>query len=221
MTHDPKHNPEQQDAVQETPVNASRRKLTQASLAAPVVLGTLASRKVLAQDAWNCTISGQISGNVSRPGAVTCSSLGMTYETWKNSVTVTKSGDGAKKLSELSKLGLKDVYYYKETTTWNKKNNKLLTGTGSEKEIATLNQILTLTDDGSSPELEYGRKALLIWHNAKKHNTSGGSYNLYPISEADAVALFNALVTGNPFALPNGKSWGKTEVKAYIDLLYH
>ncbi len=70
---------------QETPqvpqVDATRRRLTKAGLAVPAVLGTLASRQVLA-DAFNCTPSGQISGNVSRPGAVVCSSLGTSPANW-------------------------------------------------------------------------------------------------------------------------------------------
>lgn len=66
------------------PVNEGRRKLTKAGLAAPAVLGILASRPVLAEAPWNCTVSGQISGNISRPGQVPCSSVGLGRSAYEN-----------------------------------------------------------------------------------------------------------------------------------------
>ena len=63
-------------------IDAGRRRLTQAGLAAPAVVGLLASRQVLGAEAWNCTPSGQVSGNVSRAGAVECRTLGVTPASW-------------------------------------------------------------------------------------------------------------------------------------------
>jgi hypothetical protein len=68
-------------------IDAGRRRLTQAGLAAPAVVGLLASRQVLGAEAWNCTPSGQVSGNVSRAGAVVCSSLGVTPASWASAAT--------------------------------------------------------------------------------------------------------------------------------------
>ena len=70
----------------EKPVNASRRKLTGAVLAGPVVLGTLASKQALGGVPYHCTISGQISGTASvRPGTTTlCDTLGRSPGFWKN-----------------------------------------------------------------------------------------------------------------------------------------
>jgi hypothetical protein len=67
-------------------VNTSRRRLTTAALAGPVVLGTLASKQALGAVPYQCTISGQISGTGSvRPQeAVVCSSLGRSPGFWKN-----------------------------------------------------------------------------------------------------------------------------------------
>jgi len=61
---------------------AARRKLTRAGLATPVVLGTLVSKPVLGQAPYNCTISGQVSGNVSSPGNADCSVLGRSPSDW-------------------------------------------------------------------------------------------------------------------------------------------
>jgi hypothetical protein len=63
-------------------VDANRRRLTKAGLAVPAVLGTLASRQVLGDVAYNCTPSGQISGNMSRPGAADCGEQGVSPTVW-------------------------------------------------------------------------------------------------------------------------------------------
>lgn len=67
-------------------VNTSRRKLTSAALAGPVILGTLVSKQALGGVPYHCTISGQISGTGSvRPQeTVVCSSLGRSPGFWKN-----------------------------------------------------------------------------------------------------------------------------------------
>ena len=62
----------------------ARRRFACAGLAAPIILGTLASKPVLGQTGapYNCTISGQVSGNVSGPADVNCATLGFTPAHW-------------------------------------------------------------------------------------------------------------------------------------------
>lgn len=65
-------------------VDEQRRRLTKGGLAAPIVLGTLLSRPVLGAAPYNCTISGQLSGNVSSHGTpVDCSTLGLSPGFWR------------------------------------------------------------------------------------------------------------------------------------------
>lgn len=80
-----KTNPTEQPAM-DKPVNASRRRLTGAVLAGPVILSTLASKQALGGVPYHCTISGQISGTASvRPGTTDdCSTLGRSPGFWKN-----------------------------------------------------------------------------------------------------------------------------------------
>jgi hypothetical protein len=68
------------------PVDEKRRRLAKGGLAAPIVLGTLLSRPVLGAAPYNCTISGQMSGNVSsHNGEITsCRSLGVSPGYWMN-----------------------------------------------------------------------------------------------------------------------------------------
>ena len=72
----------------------SRRQFTRAGLAAPVVLGALASKPVLGQDGapYNCTISGQVSGNLSSPGDFDCATLGFTPKYWTSNPDDTAMG---------------------------------------------------------------------------------------------------------------------------------
>jgi hypothetical protein len=66
-------------------VDEKRRRLAKGGLAAPIVLGTLLSRPVLGAAPYNCTISGQMSGNVSSHGEpVSCRSLGVSPGYWMN-----------------------------------------------------------------------------------------------------------------------------------------
>jgi hypothetical protein len=69
------------------PISVSRRKLTSAALAGPVILGALASKQALGGTIpYQCTISGQISDTASaRPGEnINCSDLGRSPGFWKN-----------------------------------------------------------------------------------------------------------------------------------------
>lgn len=66
------------DTLSATPViDPARRRLTKAGLAAPAVLGVLASRPVLGNSLYNCTPSGHISGFASpNPNGTNCALLG-------------------------------------------------------------------------------------------------------------------------------------------------
>lgn len=69
-------------------VNSSRRRLTTAALAGPVVLGSLASRQALGAVPYKCTVSGIVSGTQSpRPGDQSCGNLGLSPGCWKQNST--------------------------------------------------------------------------------------------------------------------------------------
>jgi hypothetical protein len=74
-------------ATQSEPVNTSRRKLTAAALAGPVVLGSLASKQALGAVPYHCTVSGQVSNTDSvRPNdSTSCANLGLSPGCWKKS----------------------------------------------------------------------------------------------------------------------------------------
>lgn len=183
-----------------------------AGLAAPAVMGMLASRQVLGAVPYQCTISGQISGNASLNGPDTGAGCGL--KDGINDWSLTK--DSSPGNQTLQALGLSDVYYYKKISG----THYIVQPSYNGAQRATLYQIFRLDPHWTSPpsEFEYGKRALLLWHNASKYP------NDYPLSPADAISLFNALVTGGTFSGTTGAGsffWGTAEIKLYIDLLYH
>jgi hypothetical protein len=97
-------------------VNEQRRRLAKGGLAAPIVVGTLLSRPVLGAAPHNCTISGQLSGNVSTHEQGICSTLGVSPATW-----VDKESNLIRKNAQFAAVGFTDTYWAKNGS------NKLIT----------------------------------------------------------------------------------------------
>lgn len=186
-------------------INQQRRRLAKAGLAAPVVVGTLLSRPVLGAAPHNCTISGQLSGNVSTHVQGVCSTLGASPTTWK-----TKTSSLVNKDAIFKELGFVDTYWVQNG------NNNLIKPSGSTNDsAATLQQVLANTESTSSPPLNLplGRAAVASYLNAIEYAPN------YPLSTAQVVAMFNAVIGGGSYD-PTGVNWNATQVKAYFDSLY-
>lgn len=187
-----------------TPVNESRRTLTKAGLAIPAVLGTLASRPVLAAVPWKCTISGQVSGNVSGHENEICTSVGTSHATFRD---VTYPVDSTAKLSDAALFPGLQLFFF-----W---NGTGLSSSNANPE-ATIHQILA----NSAPSgLDYAQKAVVLLLNAK----SIGDTSIYPLTELQAKKLYVAAGTpGGTYSDTNPTvNWSNAQVKYYIDLLYH
>lgn len=188
-----------------SPVDEGRRSLTKAGLAIPAILGTLASKPVLAAAVpWKCTISGQVSGNVSGHETETCTTVGSSrttlYDTYRTS---------ANENTNLSALfpGL-TIYFY-----WDA--NALTTD--SSKTEAKIFQILNSANTAPSG-LDFAQKAVVLLLNAK-YNTDT---SLYPLTEFQAKKLYVAAATGGTFSDTNPDvNWNNDMVNYYINLLYH
>jgi hypothetical protein len=192
------------------PVDEQRRRLTKGGLAAPIVIGTLLSRPVLGAAPYNCTISGQLSGNVSSHGnPVNCKTLGLSPGYWKN-----HPSDWSPLLpNALFKSVFANAYWWKAANP-------------SEVELAppstagfnadpTLMQVLTSTA-GMRPNLNYpalGRAAVASWLNAY-HKAPN-----YPLTQAEVVAMFNAVYSGGRYD-PTRLNWDANQVKTYFESLY-
>ena len=230
--HDQQH-PEQS-------IDTTRRRLATAGLAAPAVLGVLASRPVLGAVPHHCTPSGYISGFASpNPNATpSCKMLGFVpghYKrgprTWPNG-TIPDSyfidSSGKPRLFKDSPQGLgylhgnpllyADAYQrYKlldgtisDATVWD-----VLAGQPIDSNTGTpLTGWVLQAKPGFNPDLALGAEAVTALMNAilKAPN--------FPISPGQAVEMFNMVVNGGLYQVTSTNQWNAAEVKAYWQTLH-
>ncbi len=186
-------------------IDPLRRRLAKGSLAAPVVIGTLLSRPVLGATPWKCTVSGQLSGNVSGHATETCASLG------KSHATLTGEYNGVADTILTQFPLLVSDYIFKDS-------GGLLTLTSAGNVAATIHEVLSASLAG---DLLYAQRALVLLLNAKGLSDN----STYPLTEFQARQLFkSAADPAHPaFTDTNPNvTWNyNPDVKNYIDVLYH
>ena len=187
-------------------VDQRRRMLAKGGLAAPIVLGALMSRPVLGAAPYHCTISGQMSGNVSpRPGADTnCASLGKSPAYWRDLAAFGTTG--VNKTALFTSLGFVDTY-------WKRNNNqRLVAPNANNSQVATLQQVLAnlIANNNPPTNVPLGRAAIASYLNAIEFAPN------YPLSKEEVVAMFNATIGGGTYM--NG--WNSAQVLAYFESLY-
>lgn len=187
-------------------VNEQRRRLTKGGLAAPVVIGTLLSRPVLGAAPHNCTISGQLSGNVSTHTQGDCSLLGASPTDW-----ITQTSAVVNKDALFTSVGFVDTYW-KRTS-----NDRIIAPHVKPGSVATLLQVLANQEasnaDNKPKNLPLGRAAVASYLNALEYAPD------YPLSTAQVVAMFNATINGGSYD-PTGVNWNAAQVLAYFSSLY-
>ena len=173
-------------------VNEQRRRLTKGGLAAPVVMGTLLSRPVLGAAPHHCTISGQVSGNMStHDQSILCSTLGRSPSQFASTPgSLPSSG------TPLFKSTFADVY----------------AGASGD---ATVLEVLqgTVTVKSGSATVELGQEAVAAYLNAADQTK-------YPITQQEVVAMFNAVVSGGTYAYSSTVSMNATQVLTFFKSLH-
>lgn len=222
---DPKFNP--------PPVDEARRRLTKAGLAAPAVLGALASRPVLGQSLHNCTPSGHISGFASpTPGAgVYCDSLGQppSYfansgpSTWPSAFYATQGSNQVPLLFRLSPAGVgalfADAYVVKKTnnnqvardaSVWDVLAGYPVQNSGSPES----NRYLAMKAGYIDSQFTLGKEAIAACMNALLNPSA------FPISARGVVDMFNNVITGGLDPVADGLTWNAAEVIEYFQSLH-
>jgi len=196
-------------------VDEKRRRLAKGGLAAPIVLGTLLSRPVLGAAPHNCTISGQISGNVSSPGTpVDCGTLGASPGYWRQdqkdwpNYLIYGSGmidgsfkpiaiptaDGSRQDTEgtlFTTAGFANVFQVKAENT----TTTVTTGRGKNKQTSTVTE--TTYKITSYPDVSLGGNATLLQIVA-----AGGNDNqLVSLGRAAVASLLNAYLFAPDYPL--------------------
>jgi hypothetical protein len=216
-------------------VNASRRNFAKSGAAAPVVLGSLLSKPALAIQPYNCTISGQMSGNTSaRPNAVNCKTLGKSPGYWKTNgawpTGVTKGNSPAANCSFGGSKGtnfngfssggatLMDAFRYRADTSacncYGLRDPAFTTCQSTFK--ASMLQVLN-TPGGLNDTMIYalGRATVATILNALSVGPD------YPITAAQAIKMFNAVAPLNGrYQVNSTVSWDANQVLTYFQSLY-
>lgn len=202
-------------------VDERRRRFTKGGLAAPIVMGTLLSRPVLGAVPHNCTVSGQISGNISTHVQGTCSALGAggisywlkatpsdTVALWKQVIpnwqqVISENQQNTRVFQNTLKNGLKFTGVYTPYAG------------GPTNQVRLFNVLKGNTTDGiQGSNIALGQEAVIAVLNSL-HGTKGG--NVFPVSAEEVVAMFNSVIGGGTYP-PTG--WNASQVLAYLQSLH-
>lgn len=219
-------------------IDQGRRRLAKASLAAPAVLGVLASKPVLANSLHHCTPSGYISGFASpNPNATSCSTLGqppsyyrssLTY--WPAGGTFLNPGTGKPRKFKNAPNGMgsfhgrpvrfADAYQVRrlaDNTTRDASVWDVLAGCNvNETSGACVVGWVLEAKSGFDPDISLGAEAV-----AAAMNALIGYPSSFPISIQQVVEMFNmVVVSGGLYQVTSTNQWNATEVKAYWQSLH-
>lgn len=217
--------------------NPSRRRWARAGMAAPVVLGSLASQPVLGTTTryW-CTISGKLSGNVSNhENTLNCKTLGKSPGYWKNkswpagftkgtlpSNSCSFSGGAAGTAFNGYMSGGKTLasgFKMKPTTDMCRIVDATESGYGSLTLNATMLQVLN-TGGGLNDTViaSLGRATVASLLNAVAFGGNGPDD--YPLTQAKIIEMFNAVYLGGTYQVNPSVSWNRDQVRNYFESLY-
>ncbi|MDD5390333.1 MAG: hypothetical protein PHD37_13380 [Gallionellaceae bacterium] len=188
------------------------------------MLATLASKPVLAVS-WNCTISGQLSGNVSGHGEE-CTNIGEsasslasnTYKYPSNAMSMISV-----LFSDSPVLSTTNYFFISgestDPTTGIVSGGTLsFSSSGTQpsgSSPASINQILHLPTPSGR---EYAVKALVLLLNAKDITDP----SVYPLIRSQAERMYVAAATGGSFSDTNPTvDWSNAEVLHFVNLLYY
>lgn len=190
----------------------------------------MVSKPVLGQSGapYNCTISGQVSGNLSHPGDANCSELGFSREHWILNEWLTfpaVKGDlpnngcqfnDAEKgtlfngfgsgLSGLPSGGLAAAFFYAPGGGCN------VTTSGTVATQASLYQVLASTATGEVFDLGRATVVSLLNYYANP--------SIYPVTAHTIIAMFNATYAGGSYLVNGTQYWTRAQVVMYETSLY-
>lgn len=200
--------------------DALRRKLTKTGLVAPVVLASLASKPVLGAN-WKCTISGQVSGNLSGHESEVCSTLGSSPAVWDDDAT--KWPERAYFFTNLIFPGPRNALPFKDvpaTPTLVPFADAFSKKTPAAPTASVWDVIIGNVDvkPGFLATAELGKEAVAALLNSLD-GTSG--YPAYTVSKVDVIDIFNKVATTGSYTPENStKPWYVADVVRFFRTLH-
>ncbi|MFP5398922.1 MAG: hypothetical protein ACLGIT_11385 [Gammaproteobacteria bacterium] len=215
-----------------------RRRFTRAGTAVPVVLGALSSKPVLGASLTHCTVSGQVSGNLSRQGLAEDCVVGLSRGDWLSasawpSPFVKGTQPQATNCSFTGGGWLRGTNFNGYTpgggvpaltaTFYNRTVGSppvCTMGTTTSSNPATMLQVLASADPSDTALTDLYRLARAVVTsllNAQEAFNSGLSY---PVTAHTIIAMYNATCTGGSYGVTASKSWSRSRVIEYLESLY-
>ena len=235
MTHD-KQSP---DRTQPPPkIDPLRRRFAKGGLAAPVVVGSLLSRPVLGETFHNCTMSGQMSGNVSTHEQGICATLG-TGGTVPDRLNSWPSWPDQTDFYNSSRKGFAYARAFPNTPFSSQirfENAYKVMEKGSFVRNATVLEVLlgevpNYNNDGTfygrssdfelialrpnRASLDFGKETIVTYLNA------ASNYPNFPLTKGEVVAIFNSIATTGQYVPVGGATpWNSVRVLEYFQSLH-
>lgn len=215
-----------------------RRRFTRAGTAVPVVLGALSSKPVLGASLTHCTVSGQVSGNLSRQGLAEDCVVGLSRSQWLSATAwpapfVKGTQPQATNCSFTGGGRLRGTNFNGYTpgggvpaltaTFYNRTVGSppvCTMGTTTSSNPATMLQVLASADPSDTALTDLYRLARAVVTsllNAQEAFNSGLSY---PVTAHMIIAMYNATCTGGSYGVTASKSWSRSRVIEYLESLY-
>lgn len=200
--------------------DALRRSLTKTGLLAPVVLATLASKPVLGAD-WKCTISGQVSGNMSGHESEVCSTLGNSPAIWDDDATTWP--ERAYFFTNLTFPGPRNALPFKDvpaTTTLVPFADVFSKKSPAAPNASVWDVIIGNVEvkSGFLATAELGQEAVAALLNSLD-GTKG--YPAYTVSKFDVIDIFNKVATTGSYTPENStKPWSVDDVVRFFRTLH-
>ncbi len=210
----------------------SRRRFTRAGVAGSVVLGALASKPVLGAVPYPCTVSGQVSGNLSRPDLAASCVIGSSRSIWlstaswlptfikgtlPNPQNCSFQGNESPSVprvkgTEFNAFAANGVQLIGAFYNSSSGSLPCTVGTGSTSNASTMLQVLASTTSGE--QFQLGRAVVVSLLNA-------GSLGInYPVTMPTIIRMFNATFAGGSYPVNSTTSWTRTRVIQYLESLY-
>jgi hypothetical protein len=209
----------------------SRRRFTRAGVTGSVVLGALASKPVLGAAPYQCTVSGQVSGNLSHTTSDSCRigykpSYWSTATSWPIPFTKGKLPSFQCAFNPATDRGtnfngytagaatLKNAFYNLENDPPGGGNKSCDVVTTTTLNPATMLQVLSTTTANDYGDFHLGRVVVASLLNAAQFPTT------YPISAQRIIAMFNATFPSGSYPVNGTTSWSRAQVIVYLEQLF-
>ena len=203
----------------QAPSNPSRRRLARGGLAAPVVLASVVSRNAFAATPYNCTVSGKLSGNTSPFGPNSDPNASCSLRAGRSELVSTLKNNQ----TTFASAGFATPFF----ANGNNNQGSTLASQPFQKpdksRDASMFQVLSLNSyaQGSAApkDPEFAKMAVVLYQNATQ-----GPSDLYPLTRAQVVAMFNAAMGNQEYrgsTSMGAYTWTPDDVRKYFQQLYH